>query len=475
MGTIKRCGLFGLSSILLSTGLSVLLYAPSYASSVYDGTYQTVDELLVGSDGIYRDDTNSWFTKVTDIQAWKDNGYNSSFIDAKLASMANKQRWGISQAINSDEAETKNYIFYWTEDTSLSLSWIGGSMVFAGSTGGTVHAVWYSYSPTISKYIVTDAGSSTAASAFPVSYSDGTFKNLFIYTDYFNYPDGYSSTEIKLEVTNTVDLTDELSFTAEVNDKIITLWNTTPSPPLTSADRCKFTLYDSTGSGDVLWDTEYASFCSQVHTVDIQKILNGSYGTYTIMLSVQRDTNSDGMPDVDVGYFQKDVVVDGSTYSMTAGYTFVDKSTDYEDCTTFGWDVAQRLTCEIGNATKKVTDFITGLFIPNRLLIQQKQEEFMTDMRSHIPAVLQTYTWLSVDLVTALAGGDEVVCNHSFGYFFGSEFVFNQCALEQKFPQIWAVVALTIRATVAFALLMLVYKKMKIIIYGERFHDKGAF
>lgn len=172
-----------LLTVLLSLPL-IMLPSAAHATSIYDTTYKSTDTLV--QSGYYgcsaQDITYSWSNYLTNDEF---SGVEESFALAK-----SQGRWGVSVSYGQVNV-------LWTEDTSLYLDWTdpvygGGYSVMA--KGDDVHRAEFSLSgyyydkpcmPYISSY-QTDAGAVTI-----ITDKFGYSKNLFVVTDYPNYPSGY--------------------------------------------------------------------------------------------------------------------------------------------------------------------------------------------------------------------------------------------------------------------------------------------
>lgn len=165
-------------------GLSLIMSPGAQAASIYDTTYKSTATLVQkGSYGCSDQDiTYNWSNYLTNDEF---SGVKESFALAK-----SQGRWGVSVSYGSVNV-------FWTEDTSLYLDWMdpvygGGYSVMA--KGNAVHRAQFLLSgyyspkpciPYISSYS-TDAGADAV-----IADRFGYNKNLFVLTDYPNYPSGY--------------------------------------------------------------------------------------------------------------------------------------------------------------------------------------------------------------------------------------------------------------------------------------------
>lgn len=121
----RKCGLFVLLFVVLSTSLSVFFSDVSRAASVYDDLYKTTPDLKLGVNNYggntcdIIDHTQDWYTAAL--------GATSSGFDWKSslqAAVNGNGRWGVSQVTNYyNGGQAYYYSIYWTEDDSLSLNW----------------------------------------------------------------------------------------------------------------------------------------------------------------------------------------------------------------------------------------------------------------------------------------------------------------------------------------------------------------
>lgn len=132
----------------------------------------------------------------------------------------------------------------------------------------------------------------------------------------------------------------------------------------------------------------------------------------------------------------------------------------YTDCSTFGTDIVGALNCVVSN----VQVWFVSLWVPTTSQFQSLQLRVRVWAADHARAFVQIGDWFSDQFWPAWSSSQAIVCNHDFGQFFGHDFTLNQCVVEQQFPQVWGVITLVIRATVAFALIFMVIAKIRYVI-----------
>lgn len=207
--------------LTLSSVCSLLMPPVANATSIYDGAYQTTSTISLSNTA---SGSRSACSSVNYSANWlalfdeASNPYSSqqAVIDNLKASYlvaSENGRWGISQFEDSGAGIVGIHI-YWTEDTSLSLSWQGDSSdYFIRPTGNNLksisfvtQAAWFGNS-NCEPYVRFDL------STYPPFVSDeiGIHKSFFVYTDNPNYPSGYEGGE----VYNSNQDDDELTFAQE--------------------------------------------------------------------------------------------------------------------------------------------------------------------------------------------------------------------------------------------------------------------
>jgi hypothetical protein len=208
---LSKCGLLG----ALSAALFTVLFTSSSASAVsaYDNVYISSNGTAILTNQNYNDcpltETDialDWSTYITDETKWW-SGYNNANMQATKASFENALatgRWGVS-------VFSGNVSVYWTEDATLQLNWnapvngSSGSIVASSSTQNMHSTV---ITPTCpygggfganAKYSMTPMVTGNIEPT--VSNGDTNTSNLFVYTDYYNYPASYEGGTISSGVT----------------------------------------------------------------------------------------------------------------------------------------------------------------------------------------------------------------------------------------------------------------------------------
>lgn len=183
-----------LLAALLSLPL-VMVPSGAQAASIYDTTYKNTSTLI--QKGYYgcsdQDITNSWSDYLTNDEF--------SGVEESFALAISQGRWGVSVGYGQVNV-------FWTEDDSLYLDWMdsvygGGYSILAKGNG--IHRAEFSLSGYYSPKPCLPYISSYWTSATDVVITDkyGYNKNLFVVTDYLNYPPNYDGSSIPSEVQTT--------------------------------------------------------------------------------------------------------------------------------------------------------------------------------------------------------------------------------------------------------------------------------
>lgn len=225
--------------------LSSVFYEVSNASaaSPFDTTYKSVDSMILNDGGACSpaltptDITTDWSQFITNSDNWNDpNNTTLQAMRTSFLKAVDSGRWGVS--IN--QSQTSAYVF-WTEDTSLALNWSADSSTRTigaySTTDSGVHTVSISQlcSFGLNKFGIMSFNYYTFHNIdgfYDVAKEDlaGTriINNLFIYTDFPNYPDGYEGVIIPdsyappIQTDPLIDwwLTDKLVFNARYLDNL---------------------------------------------------------------------------------------------------------------------------------------------------------------------------------------------------------------------------------------------------------------
>lgn len=177
-----------ITSVTFFALLLGVFYTPYYASAVseFDNSYQNVNTIEVemlppsGETCSSIDLITTWSLKV--IDSTRHGTYASSFQTATTGD----GRWGVTQEYSSSGTMTT---VFWTEDDSLYLEWWSGGVQAKGNSL-KIATLWNgsSFGSSCEDVQIYDASS---VSEYVISYTDGTRKNSFVYTDNPNIPEDY--------------------------------------------------------------------------------------------------------------------------------------------------------------------------------------------------------------------------------------------------------------------------------------------
>lgn len=304
---------------------------PPPPTDIYDNAYQTTDKLEVKytSNGCMTDTniTFNWVTLInddtkypsyvsqTDIDLYQAS-FNASISDADMA-ITQITSWN-----GASEAYLKYVEVAWVPPSSnMTYTWSTDRITTSGAWGVNIQCEY----PGDVRVVPSGSGNTgyyvSNPSVSPGSAWATDIRNFLWYDTDYQYPNGYGGILAQDEYTSPVtieDMTNEMTVAVKVTGKEVQFWNTTPTPPITIHDRCKFILYEADGITEV-WDSDYGATCEMVHTVNVNE-----FGSYVLQFTVMRDITGDGLPDEPTGMFTTPVQVKGTNYEMTAGSDWTD-------------------------------------------------------------------------------------------------------------------------------------------------------
>lgn len=232
--------------MLVLTLLLDPLLTPSVvsANSVYDSVYHPIDHLLIATDEPTQeceevDLSTSWSSYILDETKWSTRGLTTTQLQALKTSFQaalDGGRWGVS-AISTGymgspggHGPHKAYRarVFWTEDTSLGLSW---TTINVRATGVGVHTtdimLENDYGNYSSCQIILNGYSTSGSVEISTlngwtetpaeTYNSYYISNLFAYTDYLNYPTNYAGEQVVTSANEWTDIdNDGLSSAKEI-------------------------------------------------------------------------------------------------------------------------------------------------------------------------------------------------------------------------------------------------------------------
>lgn len=373
-----------LFAVVLSSIVSIVSTTQVSASSAYDNLYQTTDKLILKNDqnantidlsvGQNPDyiqyilqESNWWFNQ-RDITY---TVYRDSFVQAYANGSVFVSHGVYNEAI---------YVA-WTVTPDMYINWTagGGSYITGKAPVGvqlwSVAIYYYNGVP------YTWAQSNDAGGSATLSYPD-VMKNYYTKNVNLNLPSGYAGEAVRTSPPSPIeDISDQMTFSYEYDPltKKVMIWNSTPNPPLDDTQLwCGWNITNNYVSSEDLI-TYYT-------TTGYREPEGSAWGTNSCrdVITIETDGNSV----LDVTLTAKDD--DGNLYgeisqnvdaladykiSGTAGSTWNTVESDYEDCSTHGWDVAPRLTCEITNLGRRIRDFFLAIFTPSPETIVRLMDE----------------------------------------------------------------------------------------------------
>lgn len=352
-----------------------LVSTPVYASSVYDSAYQITDTINISNTKCPDKTIDiglSWVSYITDSSKWPSGTDYTAVKDSFLTSL-NTGSWGVT-SYSGGYAQV-----YWVETGNIDINWYESAVLTAPTTPLMLVQIGIDSNSggCLNDGIPVIMGFYTGQTYVTVSSSNGNVKNYLLSNidSIHNYPPGYAGTLVRGSLPPSVpDITNDITVTTEYNGKRISVRSTTPNPPLDdSLYWCSWNITNNLVSSEDL--VTYYS------TPGYREPSGSAWGVNSCVDTIEFDV--DTIPTVvhvefrvhdddqnDVGGIAFNVNIDGTTASVTNWDSHSETKSDYEDCSTYGWDVAQRLTCEIQNLGLKVRDFGIWLFTPSQSRIQ---------------------------------------------------------------------------------------------------------
>lgn len=202
--------LYMCAAFLIALSTMTMLGNVVAASSIYDLNYRHTNTAEVkGSVCAPRNIASNWSEYIVQENKWI--GGNVSERNAAKASFSQALsggRWGVSEAEQS--TGEKYVIVYWTTDNTLSLRWnttkvtatslpYKGNYVYISADNSTQPGSCVPNVTSIGLGEYPSGGYSATMSNAP--NTSVNIRNLFVYTDYLNYPSGYEGNQIVVSDT----------------------------------------------------------------------------------------------------------------------------------------------------------------------------------------------------------------------------------------------------------------------------------
>ena len=456
---IKRLFLL-LTPILLIVGL---FPSTAFATSDYDDVVSNVTSLKVGD----LDVTTNYMSYITGTAAAY-NQCDSTCKDYINTTIGSGSGWYIAQTYSGSPLSTSSACMRFTQDTSVHLTFQSNSsyryLAWGSAPSSSYSVCLY---PDGSGGVNTIYDSSNAA-RFNISAGVNDVRPL-LSTVPVDYPTGYAGQALVSSLTPNKHYSPRASYSVK-GQHVDGLWcvaatslcNLPPGVPVNLV----WHIEDS--SGETIYTPDHASNFQNdggLFKYDFPGLgkfyLVGVWSAPIPYIQPSDQTwDTTRLPiDINGGNYVSGTYGQGCDNGGTCSDPFV-----YEDCTTYGTDLIGGFNCIVNNFKTWLTITADTLFVPTYESMMSMQDDFNSWAAIHLGALIQFSTWFNSLISDSTSGATDVVCNHDFGTFFGSHFVFNQCVLEQKYPSIWGVVSLVARSTLVFMVLLMVYQKIRYII-----------
>ena len=340
-----------------------------------------------------------------------------------------------------------------------------------------------------------NVANSVLTSAFDDSNYDVEDLKIITNSNEVNYPSGYAGSSLDSTPT-TVSSTymPRYSLSIVKQDIDLSLLSASGDPPdykyAVGLYRCadlsdSYDTCDITGDHVIYEGIQNKGPTDWTYHVDSQ----GHYQLYILM--VKPDTTSFDEPDNmldDSGFYALKIDIDGGVYTLSSddtsqcttstdtgrtqmicsGATFAACTLNTTDVLSFIGSLPDYIPCQIGNLGKLLQSAFYILFVPSAYSMDQFHHQVDDWAQSHLGALYEFFSWFNSLIPRITDTSHAVVCEVDFGLFFGQQFVFNQCVVEDNYPAIWGVIVLVVRSTVVFAVLLMIYQKVRYIIGASK-------
>lgn len=325
----------------------------------YNADLVTTENLTFGVENYYsmncepQNIATSWVTEMKNSSNWiGDTSQRDEFMTALDDSIAGGNY--VVYKIRSWENGFGNQSSHWYDTIQvvysptggMNLKWFnetGTNGVIADTTGHKTYTLsLHNYNAVYQGVgggdcrTAVDHGISDVGSGYTVSLADGSYQAFRIFADNENIPTGFTGTIPTADAWVWPDLTTDVSIAYKVENKHVTLWNTTPTPPLTDGMACKWTIANE--SDGVLKDV--ITGCDQFIDVDVNTYTTQEAGGVVVNpllvhFAVVADKNNDGviLEDEELGTVIRNLNIDGQNYTGTSGHNWEDDDrVDWYSC-----------------------------------------------------------------------------------------------------------------------------------------------
>lgn len=489
MRLLSKCGSFALLFVLSLIGSFTLFSNSATASSDYDNVLNlTTDTYFrLQNDSVCNDVsiTGQLFTEFMQTSQISEQ-IRDDYMNANSRFLTN---------IQGQNAGNINNTFMIGYGNNLTLNWdyalTGNAVVTSANTiqvGCKEKYDFFGATGEPELYLVESGYNDFATVSYksPDPTNDGWA--LVYFTGNPNYPSGYSGTSVPESVLNIPDYYSLAELAYWVNDKKLELKNITPNLLDYPVVACSYKIYKVSDPNELVYDSSTNGY----HMCDEKREYTvSSYGSYLLELNIWYDKLEgqfyDNTDFILAGVASTEIDIDGTTFSGViagTGLTSTDKKqTDYEDCTSHGWDVAQRLTCEIRNLGLRIRDMFTFLIIPNSSQINTLFTDFNQYMNNKLGFLWSPFNFFSSLLQGMMTSPESCSINTSKipeadlnGTFFGSTVHLNVCSAEQDMPRVYNLVVFIVRVVTVLAFAYALYARAMSFLESDysRRHGRGV-
>lgn len=466
-----------LSFVLLSTVLFDVSSAS--AASPFDDTYNLTTDLTLKNQYCGTSLKSDYPLTATEIGTLLASNptYGASFSNA-----VNSGRFGVSNFTTYASVSPgvyRNAIHvYWTEDTSLYLKWTqyGGGYRAVEPKGNSLKSVY------IRAQNDTSGHSNCIAVADPSTSSDGIVSdnqsvfNIFVKTDYPNYPTDYTGTGIDQVGNIKKDFYPEFEYSYSGTGVAVTQFKRIPG----GLNRFDVKLFKADENYNIIGDPVDTDLGRLLYAASNSYVEAPSLGKYVLGVYIYPPPGSSLLDEYNFKSAFIHLNLDGSTASGNSyGENCVNGSCSvppiYEEC-----DLID-IPCHFRNFWAGLKALFIFIFIPSSSDMSRLFDDANSFIHTKFGFLTYPFDWI-YSLFGAMANSSAACNGVSLSgipsvspgdKFFGSPVNLNVCSAEHDFPKIYNIAVFFIRVVLVLAMVAAVYRKFLVTLgdHGSRYQD----
>jgi len=482
-----RLALYSLALLLLvSLPLSVLLSPTALAASPYDNFVQITDDYTLEANNYYNNyysgtDVSDWRGELENNDWWaNENAKNDLLPQIKSIQQSPSASVAVIRVTEFQQGNIERYasnFYIYFCDEPLDVTFTYSVFATCNGTGKSVaifsKAIWLGYGG--GDPVFADIGSpANSPMSTPVNTNNtGEVEFRIVETANLDvtYPPDYAGLPIPGISLEQLSYYPEITLNVR-NKNINVRYNGNierelaelPYPP------------DYPSGYTIKWKLERQISTSplEYELVNEKELSKDVAYEYDVdQLSTYRITASPVVPfyeeaNILVNSTSLPFVVDGTSYTQTAGGKncvngVCEQETQYDDCSTYGVNVAGAIICVFGNFQKWLISTLMWLFIPNAGNVSNYSTAFVNVIREKMGFVWTGFSFI-VDWLKTLLVTDTHCTFATNGTFFGANINLNFCQLEQASPTIYNMMIGFLRLLFGAVLVFFSYRRFMHII-----------